>query len=333
MLSMVSGSVGLLAQPARRPHLLLRADAPARGDDRRQRRGPLGQARSARRSTRSRRCCWSRACSCRSAAGPPSSRCEALRGEPVSVARAGAVAQIPPRPTRRPRLERVVAAGATGSASRCAGRPGSCCACSPPRSSSTCSCAGSSTCRLDLLVTRAAGGRSTRPRRGGFLDPLIGTVILTMIGHRASPAPLGVAHRRVADRVRAPVLARARGRVGRRDRRRDAEHRARDLRPDHLLERRVFGFLSFTAQGGAVFGRSFFTAGGDDVADRPAARRRRDARGAAGDPRPRARGVLRARQDEGGDDPPRAAARRAPGHRRPAPRSAWAASRATPRSS
>ncbi len=39
-----SGSVGLRAQPARRPDLLLRAGAAAGGDDRRQRRGPVGEA-------------------------------------------------------------------------------------------------------------------------------------------------------------------------------------------------------------------------------------------------------------------------------------------------
>ena len=61
MLSMVSGLGRLRAQPARRPHLLLRAGAAAGGDDRRQRRGPVGRRRSARRSTRSRRCCSSRA--------------------------------------------------------------------------------------------------------------------------------------------------------------------------------------------------------------------------------------------------------------------------------
>ena len=48
MLAMVSGGVDLLAQPARRPDLLLRADAAARGDDRRQtprasRSTPFGQ--------------------------------------------------------------------------------------------------------------------------------------------------------------------------------------------------------------------------------------------------------------------------------------------------
>ena len=79
-----------------------------------------------------------------------------------------------------------------------------------------------------------------------------------------------------------------------------------------IFQQKILGFLSFTAEGGSVFGRSFLTAVADDVADRAAADRRLHARGAERDPRPRARGVLRARQDEGGDDPPRPAAVGAP---------------------
>ena len=113
MLSMVSGSVGLRAQPARRPHLLLRAGAAARGDDRRQRRGPLGRAvrpddlrvrggaaRLERRSSRS-------------AAGRPSSRCKrygvaaVMAGAPHAPgARRRRAARVEPRAWRLARPHR-----------------------------------------------------------------------------------------------------------------------------------------------------------------------------------------------------------------------------------
>ena len=70
-----------------------------------------------------------------------------------------------------------------------------------------------------------------------------------------------------------------------------------------------------------MFGRSFFTAGAMMSLIALPLIVGRDARGAAGDPPPRARGLLRARQDEGRDDPARAAARGARPGSRPAPRS------------
>ena len=115
---------------------------------------------------------------------------------------------------------------------------------------------GCSTC-APTCSSATRGRSSTRASAGGFLDPLLGTFLLTVMG-----TALAVPRRRdggVAVGVRASVLARARRRVGGRGRRRHAQHRARDLRADRVLER-LLSFLSFTAEGGAVFGRSFFAA-------------------------------------------------------------------------
>ena len=172
------------------------------------------------------------------------------------------------------------------------------------RRSSTCARTCSSAIRRPEL---------DQSKAGGFLDPLLGTFLLTVIG-----TALAVAARRrdrgLADRVRPAVLAGARGRVRRRGRRRHAEHRARDLRPVVFSQQRPRLPL-LHRRGRRRLRPLVLRRRRDDVADRAAAGRRRDARGAAGDPAPRARGVLRARQDEGGDDPPRAAAGRAARHR------------------
>ena len=99
-----------------------------------------------------------------------------------------------------------------------------------------------------------------------------------------SPSPLGVAIAVWLTEYGRPALARARGRVRRRGRRRHAEHRARDLRPDRSSSSSVFGFLSFTRRGRRGLRPLVHRRRGDDVADRAAADRRRHARGAAGDP-------------------------------------------------
>jgi phosphate transport system permease protein len=96
-------------------------------------------------------------------------------------------------------------------------------------------------------------------KTGGFLDPLIGTLLLTIIGI-ALAVPLGVAIAVWLTEYGRPAgLARA------------VESGVEIVAgtPSIVLaifglvifQEQVFGFLSFTAQGNAVFGRSFFTAG------------------------------------------------------------------------
>jgi phosphate transport system permease protein len=94
---------------------------------------------------------------------------------------------------------------------------------------------------------------------GGFLDPIEGTVILTILG-TAIAAPIGVGIAVWLSEYGRPAgLARA------------VESGVEIVAgtPSIVLaifgllvfQQSAFGFLSFTAQGNAVFGRSFFTAG------------------------------------------------------------------------
>jgi phosphate transport system permease protein len=100
---------------------------------------------------------------------------------------------------------------------------------------------------------------SDQSKSGGFLDPLIGTVVLTALGTLIA-LPLGVATAVwLAEFGRPAPLARA------------VESGIELIAgtPDIVLaifglvlfQQQLFGFLSFTAQGDAVFGRSFLTAG------------------------------------------------------------------------
>jgi phosphate transport system permease protein len=95
-------------------------------------------------------------------------------------------------------------------------------------------------------------------KTGGFLDPLIGTLILTLMGI-AVAAPIGVAIAVwLTEYGRPAPLARA------------VESGVEVVAgtPSIVLaifgllifQQHLFAFLSFTAQGNAVFGRSFFTA-------------------------------------------------------------------------
>jgi phosphate transport system permease protein len=96
-------------------------------------------------------------------------------------------------------------------------------------------------------------------KTGGFLDPLLGTLLLTVIGVVIA-VPLGVA---IA--VWLTEYGRPRGLA------RAVESGVEIVAgtPSIVLaifglvifQNQVFGFLSFTAQGNAVFGRSFLTAG------------------------------------------------------------------------
>ena len=96
-------------------------------------------------------------------------------------------------------------------------------------------------------------------KTGGFFDPLIGTFMLTVLG-TALAAPLGVATAVWLTEYGRPFwLARA------------VESGVEVVAgtPSIVLaifglivfSQGIFGFLSFTAEGGAVFGRSFFAAG------------------------------------------------------------------------
>lgn len=111
---------------------------------------------------------------------------------------------------------------------------------------------------LDLLTSRpqpAADQKSS----GGFLDPILGTVLLTVIGI-AIATPIAVATAVwIVEYGRPSWLARA------------VESGIEIVAgtPDiviaifglALFQQGIFSSLSFTAQGGAVFGRSFLTAG------------------------------------------------------------------------
>lgn len=116
---------------------------------------------------------------------------------------------------------------------------------------------GVQTLRPGLLVERPADGASQRSA-GGFVDPLVGTVLLTVMG-TVIAAPLGVATALwLVEYGRPAWLARA------------VESGIEVIAgtPSIVLAifglaffaQPIFGFLSFTAEGNAVFGRSFFIA-------------------------------------------------------------------------
>jgi phosphate transport system permease protein len=96
-------------------------------------------------------------------------------------------------------------------------------------------------------------------KSGGFLDPLVGTLMLTVIGIAiALPIGVGIA-----------VWLQEYGRPAGLARAVESAIEVVAGTPSIVLaifglivfQQRVFGFLSFTAQGNAVFGRSFLTAG------------------------------------------------------------------------
>lgn len=96
-------------------------------------------------------------------------------------------------------------------------------------------------------------------KSGGFLDPLIGTLMLTVLGIAiALPVGVGIA-----------VWLHEYGRPGWLARAVESGIEVVAGTPSIVLaifglivfQQRVLGFLSFTAQGGSVFGRSFLTAG------------------------------------------------------------------------
>jgi phosphate transport system permease protein len=111
---------------------------------------------------------------------------------------------------------------------------------------------------FDLLTARPQPSADQKSS-GGFLDPILGTVLLTVIGI-AIATPIAVATAVwIVEYGRPSWLARA------------VESGIEIVAgtPDiviaifglALFQQGIFSILSFTAQGGAVFGRSFLTAG------------------------------------------------------------------------
>ena len=116
---------------------------------------------------------------------------------------------------------------------------------------------GIHTLRPALLVERPADG-SSQAQAGGFFDPLIGTLLLTTMG-TAIALPLGVATALwIVEYGRPTALARA------------VETGIEMVAGTPTIVLAIFGLalfsqgffgpLSFTAEGGAVFGRSFVIA-------------------------------------------------------------------------
>ena len=116
---------------------------------------------------------------------------------------------------------------------------------------------GIETLRPALLTDRPADSSNQRTA-GGFLDPLIGTVLLTVLG-TALALPLGVA---------AALWIVEYGRPGWLARMVESGIEVVAGTPSIVLaifglaffSQTAFGFLSFTAEGNAVFGRSFLIA-------------------------------------------------------------------------
>ncbi|MFL5834294.1 MAG: phosphate ABC transporter permease PstA [Solirubrobacterales bacterium] len=111
---------------------------------------------------------------------------------------------------------------------------------------------------LSLLTSHPEVGLD-QSKTGGFLDPIEGTILLTIIGTAiAAPVGVGIAVW-LSEYGRPSWLARA------------VESCVEIVAgtPSIVLaifgllvfQQSFFGFLSFTAEGNAVFGRSFFTAG------------------------------------------------------------------------
>ena len=306
MLSMVSGSVGLRAEPARRPHLLLRA----------------GCARSPRRSSRTPRASRSRrrpdalrvrallllspACSSRSAGCPASSsrmkkygaRSDGAHTRTPRPARAAPIParRADGRPRRSGPLARVASTGA--GRRRCAWAGAGLALCAIAAAIVVyMAVKGLQYLQPEPAVPATRPASSTRRKSRRLPGPAHRHVPADRHRHRDRRRRSAVGDRGLARRVR-PARAGWRARSS-------PASRSSPARPTSCSRSSAwrssstgfFGFLSFTAEGGAVFGRSFLTAGAmmSLIALPLVVGATRE--GAAGDPAPRARGVLRARQD------------------------------------
>ena len=283
MISMVSGS-RFRAEAGRRADLLLRAAAHARVDDRRLRRKHQrpGASRDALRAARC--CCCSPSSCCRSAAISSSGPCAATRccamsgGPPLRPLGPAAVA------TRGRRSSVATWRWGDRLGARPPGARGCFCAWSPPRRRSTWATGASSTCTQPAL-------QPSRPRHrpepsGGFLDPLLGTAMLTAIGARSRAA--GDLHARSgSSSTAATALAGSPGRgIEHRDRRRHPGHRDRALRLSRSSSCTLFGPLSSPRRRRWRIRPLVPRRRRDDVADRAAADLRGDPRRPAGGARP-----------------------------------------------
>ncbi len=122
---------------------------------------------------------------------------------------------------------------------------------------------GISYVRPSLLLQSPSAGAS-QSTSGGFLDPIVGTLLVTAIG-TAIAAPLGVA-------MAVWLGEYAQGERGRESLARTVESGVEMIAGTPSVVLAIFGllvfsrsflaFLSQTSAGGAVFGRSFLTAGG-----------------------------------------------------------------------
>ena len=146
-----------------------------------------------------------------------------------------------------------------------------------------------------------------RARRGGILDPLLGTVILAALA-TALAAPIGVWIAVWLSEFGRPALL-ARVVESTVEMLAGTPSIVLALFGTILFESPALGFLSET-NGGVVFGRSFFAAGAmlSLVALPLIVATVRE--GLAGDPEPRARGLLRGRQNEDHHHPAHTAAGR-----------------------
>ena len=302
MLAMVSGGRAFAANPLDGLTFLFEPVRPLAADDPSGIRGPHDRAARATRSTRSAPCCSSPRRCCRSPAGRRSSRSSATGSARDGRRRPAARGQPRSRSGRR----------ATSTASwPLVDRIGYW----------LCWATGIGLCliaRAIVLYMFVKGiaylrpepvrdthprHRCTRPRAAASATRSIGTLLRDRDRHADRGAARG-RDRGLAVGVRAPGVARARGRVGDRDARRRAEHRARDLRPADLLAGLPRLPLAARADRRGRSAQSFFDRRDRDVAARAAAGRRLHARGAGAAARPRCarpptRSARRARRRSG----------------------------------
>ena len=160
---------------------------------------------------------------------------------------------------------------------------------------------------LSMLVDRPLADLD-QSKTGGFFDPLVGTLLLTVLG-TAIAAPVGVAIAVWLVEFGRPAGPHARSSPGSRS---WPERRASCSRSSDCWSSRPAPPVPLLHGRGRRRVRAVVLHRRDhDGADRAAARRRRDARGAAGDPGARPRGLVRAGERKVGDRPARAGPRRA----------------------
>ena len=303
MLAMVSGSVGFAPNPADGLIFFFEPVAAAGADDRQEHRRARLAAGATRPCSRSRRCCSSRRRCSRWPAGWRERRCASTGIAPDGRPRPAGRRRPTPAPRAAARRGRGAAppgGSPTASASRSAGSLG------------LLFCAIAVAIVVYLLVQglkyvqpraadHAAAAGFSQSETGGFLDPLLGTVDRRRDGDRDRAA----GRRRRSPSGWSSTAARsALARI--------AESTIEAIAGIPSIVLALFGTVIFSSTGARLpqprrpDGRRLrplvLRRLGDALAGRPAADRRQHARGAAGDPAARARGLLRGRQDEDRDD-------------------------------